>query len=88
MLVGVSRDWSRAGHNLEGALTQEKEGGDTRKGVSPFSLLFNAVKPMVRLCVKTLCQLLKEKKEGEKRRKAKGCKRQKDVKEEDLKVLF
>ena len=22
-------EWSRAGHNLEGALTQEKEGGDT-----------------------------------------------------------
>ena len=41
---------------------------------------------MVRLCVKTLCKLLKEKKEG-KRRKAKGCKRQKDVKE-DLRVLF
>ena len=72
MLVGVGRDWSRAGHSLEGALTQEKEGGDTRKGVSPFSLLFKAVKPMVRLCMKTLCQLLKEKKEGEKKEKSKG----------------
>ena len=67
-------DWSRAGHNLEGALTQK------RKRETQFSLLFNAVKPMVRLCVKTLCKLLKEKKEGSTGlSKTKGRKRRRPV---------